>query len=275
MAIPGADALDDIAGKVRVGEQRGGRAASTDYFLCDHSAFDKFAGSKPKAIRVKFTTDDRDEAWSTGLEWWMKTRKGQNLLACYTKDSGSNPVALRYEPMLDPDDKVLGEKRGHERLPITCRFRDCPHFKSRDCRPMGRLTFALADDPDGLLWRFETKGWGSIEAISKAMGRVKGPLVGKTFELSVAFESKGNKRFPVVSLTEVEVQINSDKDITEADALIALTKVKENGGDLRQALAAYLDATRPGWKQDERYTARIREVGVEKAVESLLERARD
>lgn len=267
MAIPGAEPLDDITAKVRIGEKRNGKAASVDHFVCDHSIFERFAGKNPKRLRIKLVADDTGESFNTGLEWWVRTRKGQNLLACYTKDSGSDPVALRYEPYKDEDDTVRGEKRGQDRLPISCRFRQCPHFQSRDCRPMGRLSFYLADDPDRHLFRFETKGWSSIESIVKTLRRYDGDTAGRTFELSVAFEKKGNKRFPVVSITEVDVDINSEKDVTEADALVALAENRN-----REGLVAYLDATRPGWKSDERYVARIQEVGVDAAIATLLER---
>lgn len=278
MAIPGAETRDvEIAGKVRVGEKRGGRAASTDYFLCDHPAFEKFAGSKPKTLRIRFLESEASEAFSTGLEWWLKTRKGENLLACYTKDSGSDPIALRYEPYVDEDDKVRGEKRGHNRVPVTCRFRACPHFQKKadgkpaDCRPMGRLTFVLADDPDNLVWRFETKGWESIERITKALSKLDA-LHTRTFELSVAFESKGNKRFPVVSITEVKdvpVEVNDDKGVSVAEATVALAESAKD----KRALCDYLDVARPGWRADQRYIDRIAEVGHEQAINAILEKA--
>jgi hypothetical protein len=98
--------------------------------------------------------------------------------------------------------------------------------------------------------------------------RRKPNLVGRTFELSVEMKTKGTSRFPVLYLKEINVEVNTASDVELADALVTL-----GNNPTRAGLAAYLDAARPGWREKEEFTARIREVGVDEAIKSILERA--
>jgi len=278
MAIPGLKPELQIRGKIKTGEvrtsQRTGREypASTDYFLCpDDPEFAQTFGAKPSSLTIELVGD---EPWSSGMEWWTKSKSG-NTLACYTKDGGSEPKALRMEGYLDESDvKVSGEKVGSNRFRIVCPFRECVHFKNKDCKPMGRLTFFVVA-PDGAKlgpYQLDTKSWNSVENIEGFLASTKpdGPLT-----LSVAFRTQGDQKFPVLSIKEYDgVEVNTPADVESADALVQLAKAADSG-EYREGLAAYLDATRPGWKDDPAYIERIKEVGPEQAVKTILSRELD
>lgn len=280
MAIPGLKPKLDVRAKVRIGETRQsskGRdyPAALDYFVSTDDEFNRLY-DKPKVIRVVPAYDDPTEFFSTGLEWWIKDKNKKPLLACYTKDSGANPVALRMAGMLDEGQKPLSDQIvGNGKLKIACPARECPHFKKHgnkppDCRPTARLTFFLEGGRTDAALQLDTKSWNTIEAIEGALGGYSS-VRGKVFELSVAMVKNGADRYPVISIREADVQINNDADVKKADLLVALTRSLE-GGSARTGLANYLSATRPGWEEDERLIARIREVGPEQAVKTILER---
>lgn len=265
--------------KVRIGEKRvsqGGKEypASLDYFVCDDAEFGMVAGEKPKELRIRFVHRTPEEVFSTGLEWWIKDKNKKPLLACYTKDAGSEPVALRKGQMLDDDDTVVGPVRGQDRLPIVCRARQCPHFKSGDCKPIGRLLFQLVDDAGGLIWQLDTKSFNTIEVVEGELLRVgrKRPLYDGEFRMWIEIRSKGTSKFPVIHLQEVTVQINTVDDAREADLLIAIQRRRGEGIPDRHVLASYLDAKKPDWRKDERYVERIKEIGPTAALDKLLEK---
>jgi hypothetical protein len=211
MAIPGLNAFVQPRGKVRIGERRvsgGGRdyPASVDYFRSDDPELEQLFGSQPKTIRVRLALDDVADVFSTGLEWWTRTQGTDSaLLGCYTKDGSADPTALRYKHFVAPEDEVRGEEVGQGRVPIKCLARQCPIFKKKDCRPMGRLLFYLDGGRTDVPLVIETKSFNSIErAIAVLRGaRLTGPLLGRVFEVSVAFEQEGEKRYPVLGLREV------------------------------------------------------------------------
>lgn len=291
MAIPG-EAPDpiEVRGKIRIGEKaltsKGKEyPKSVDYFVSDDAEI-KALGAKPQELLITFPYSTAEENFSTGLEWW----KGQ-LLACYTKDGGDNPVALRVHKMrtkdgelslVDADDKIVSEEIvGQGRVRIACRGNDCPHFEQnankKECRPMARLVFFLKDGRVDKALQFETKSWNTIRGIRRVMvaAERRGPFAGRVFRLTVKFERKGDSTFPVVSLEEVEnVVVNNDKDVALADALIELRKAvdAEDVDAVRKGLAGCLDVIRPGWRDDEDVVARIREAGVFPAARKTLER---
>jgi hypothetical protein len=281
VAIPGLKAKYEVRGKVRIGERRTSASnkqypAATDYFV---SADDEFlarermaSGAKVSSLRIVLPHDDVDDCFSTGLEWWVKGREAsRSTLACYTKGDGT---ALRKSQMLDEGQEPVGPEVGNGRLPIVCAFRECPIFKrGKDgCKPMGRLIFFLEGGRTDKVLQLDTRSWNSIERLTAALqgARLRGPLTGRTFELSVAFESKGANRFPLLSIQEVNVEINNEADVDKAEGLLAIERVKAEGGDERGQLAAYLDATLPGWREREDIVARIKEVGVADALAKVL-----
>jgi hypothetical protein len=283
VGIPGRT-LDklDVRGKVKIGEKRqsgNGRSfpAATDYFQSDDPDFIRLYGDKASALKIVLPYATADENFPTGLERWLtkKDRSGQ-VLTCYTKDDGPDPIALRLTDFLQKDDTVRGPERGQKRTPITCRADDCPFFKDKSCKPMGRLVFFLDGDNHGQPLQLDTKAWNSIENIAGALKSAsrRGPLNadGRVFEMTVAFESKGNKRFPVISLKEASVVITPD-NIDHADALAAARGELERGEtDVRVVLARLLDAIRPGWREQQAYIDRIKEVGAEAALDAIFQR---
>lgn len=268
--------------KVRIGEKKqtgngGSRPASVDYFLSDDPEFQRICGDKPKTIRVRFLFPSMEDNFSTGMEWWVKGKSQKNVLACYTKDA---EVALRMDGMVNPDDTRLpGENTAGGRARIECRFRECPIFKRGDCKPMGRLVFQLdgTADPTTVL-EIDTKSWNTIEALTGFFNAIGDPR-GRIFELSVAFQTKGANRFPVLSLKEADVKINTPADVAKADALLDLDRAVQAyekdqafGGDVRRYLAAALDIIAPGWRENEAILAKMRENGVIQTSKSLLEK---
>lgn len=271
MAIPGQKPDLQIRGKVKTGEKRvssrTGREypAATDYFLCpDDPEFAKTFGEKPSQLVIELAGDD---PWSSGLEWWTRN-KGGNHLACYTKDGSDKPKAFRSEGYMDEDsEKVSEEKVGANRFQIVCPFRECVHFKNKDCKPMGRLTFyALSGEERVGPYQLDTKAWNSIENIERYLATSSFGL----HVLSVAFQTEGDKKFPVLSIKEYEnVDINTPADVGAADAILTLAAAADEGA-YREGLAEYLNVTHPGWRDDQRYIDRIKEVGAEEAVKTIL-----
>jgi len=277
MAIPGMQPKLEARAKVRIGEKRaasGGRErpASVDYFICPDEEFAALCGEKPKKIRIEFPYPEYVDNWSDGLEWWVKAQ-GKSKLACYTKDGGSEPVAERMQAFFSEEkwEEVVGPMHGDNRLPIRCPARSCPQMESGVCKPMGRLVFFLHGGRTDQPLQIDTKSWHSCEEITKAMqaaARRKPNLVGRVFELSVEMRTKGSSKFPVLRLEECNVEVNTPSDVERADALVTL-----GNNPTREGLAAYLDATHPGWRDKAEFTDRIREVGVEAAIKSIMERA--
>lgn len=291
MAIPGLKPDLQIRGKVKTGEvrvsQRTGREypASTDYFLCpDDPEFAKAFGDKPSRLVIEPAFASAAEFFSTGLEWWTKQKNGSNHLACYTKDGGDSPKALRSEGYLDEDSVKVGEEKvGSNRFRIVCPFRECVHLKNKDCKPMGRLTFyAVAGDERLGPYQLDTKSWNSVEALEGFLSRYVNytgeQFSGATFALSVAFRTEGDQKFPVLSIEEIDLNVDTPADVQEADALVQLMKfhpdadVGTSTEERRAALATYLDETRPGWRDDQRYIDRIKEIGHDEAIRSIAKK---
>ena len=271
MAIPGLQTKYEVRGKVRTGKKVNGYPRSVDYFLSDDPEFGALYNiSEPRSLRIVLPHAEVDENFSTGMEWWVKSKQAKkSTLACYTKGDGT---AFRKDQMLDPDDTVVGPKMGQDRLPIVCRFRECPQF-GHNCKPMGRLIFFLDGGATDQVLEHDTKSWNSIERLTAALNgaRIKGPLTGRVFHLSVAFQTKGANRFPVLSLKEVSVEVNTPEDARKADGLIAMDKVADQPANVQ--LAVYLDTTRDDdWRNNEEFIALIRERGPEAVVATLKAR---
>jgi hypothetical protein len=283
--IPGSKPKIEPTAKVRIGVKRtsgNGREypAAVDYFVCEHPAFAELVGDKPKTLRIRFVHSSIDDAFSTGLEWWVKKSGKKPTLACYTKDGGENPVALRLDQMLDPGQEAVGPPRGSGRLPILCPARECVHFTKGDCKPMGRLVFQVEGSQH--VWQIDTKAWNSIERLEGTLRLAQGtgPLdaPGRLFDLSVEMVKKGRDQFPVLSIKEVEVLVNSPADAGKADALLALDAtlsaegLADREGSLRAALAAALDHVKPGWRDNPAVIEAIKAKGVEASARGLLEK---
>ena len=274
MGIPDLKVKFEVREKVRIGEKKRAQSgrefpAATDYFVSpdpEFAAREQLAGGKLSSLRIVLPHADVDDNFSTGLEWWVKGRNAsRSTLACYTKGDGT---ALRKSQMLDEGQQAIGPAVGQDRLPIVCAFRDCPIFKrGKDgCKPMGRLVFFLEGGATDRVLELDTKSWNSIERLTAALqgARIKGPLTGRVFDLSVAFESKGANRFPLLSIQEVDVNVNSPADVEKAEGLLAIER--NAGQPANVQLAAYLDVTMPGWREREDVIARIKEQGADSAL---------
>lgn len=276
MAIPGRnfESVVEVRGKVRHGIKAANAKGveypkAVEYWVSQDAEVE--ALGQVDTLRITFPYATAEECFSSGLEWW----KG-SMLACYTKDGGPHPVALRIATLVDADDETRGEPRGQNRQPITCRADACKHLganaKNKECRPMGRLVFFLAGGREDEALQYDTKAWDTIRNIAKALTAAakRGPLnaEGRVFELRVELVKKGRDTFPTCHLKEVEVPLTVEKNgVEKATALILI----EGAGDkpAREVLAAVLDEIRPGWRQQESYVTRIKEVGAEAALKSI------
>lgn len=287
MAIPGRS-LDkvDTRAKVRVGikapRKPGGPALpqSVNYFVCDDPEVAQLAGDKPKVLSIVLPFATADECFSTGLEWW----KGK-LLACYTHEGGSNPVALRIAQanginLLDGDDDRRGEQVGQGRQPITCRADACKHFgrnaDNKECRPMGRLQFFLEGGRTDSALQLDTKGWNTIEQIASALKRAETrDLRALRWQLHVEMVKKGRDQYPLVTIKEAPTPINTPTDVEKAEALRTIEAAFAADDTIippltaRVVLASALDLTNPGWKLKPAIIDKIKEVGPDAALASM------
>ena len=275
MAIPGLKPSYEVRAKVRVGkkvESRSGKEipTSVDYFICDDVEFARVVGEGRSELRIFLPYENTVECFSTGLEQWA----GQ-MLVCYAKGEERNGTAyaLRKSSMkskgrdvnlLDGFEVLSDQKFGQDRSMVACRSRDCPMMKAKECKPMGRLQFFIDGiGKEGGVFQLDTKSWHSVENVERTLLSYSDPR-GVPFVLRVSFTQQGDKRFPELTL-EAEVEVNTPDDVALADALVQLDRAKT-----RENLAAVLDLTNPGWKQDEKVIQRIKDVGIEIAADAML-----
>jgi hypothetical protein len=266
-----------VRAKVRIGEKRqsqGGRSypTSVDYFVSDDPQLAQLFGPKPQAILVRFPYAAVEDNFSTGLEWWVKSKKQNNVLACYTKDGER---ALRMSEMVLEDDTASASRSSPAASPSPAASATVPSSSgatvSRWAASSSGSKAAPAKDE---VYELDTKSWNSIEALTAAFAAIGDPR-GRLFSLSVSFHQKGRDRFPVLALKEVDVKVNSPADAAKADALLQLDASLSTPSDvsaIRVALAGALDLTNPGWRDNEAFVARVKEVGPLAAAKGLLER---
>ncbi len=260
MPIPELTLQYDVRAKVRIGVKTdAGHPRSVDHFVSD----DPEVKGEPSLLRIVLPHPDVEANFNTGLEWWVRTKEKKNQLACYTKGDGT---ALRLQPYLNDGNVVVGEPRGaQKRMPIECPFRECPQFQSKDCKPMGRLVFFIEGGRTDQVLQLDTKGWNTIEKLTATLtgARTRGPLTGRVFELSVAFEQHGGNRYPVLSLRGADVEATGKLGPEMIQAALA------GELDARQTLAVILDDLQPGWRQDPKIVQWVKDEGVEGALRKL------
>lgn len=297
MAIPGLTPSFDVRAKVRTGEKKSivknGKTiefpSSTDYFICDDPEFQSKVGLKQKELTVILPFEKPEDNFSTGLEQWAGA-----MLVCYTKgDTFVNPgpghgpvqpVAFRKATMkkggrdvnLLEGFTVTGGAMGNDRRPVICHARECPMMKVKDgCKPMGRLQFFIKGiDPRLGVYQLDTKSWNTIEKI-EAFLSVLGDPRGQELTLRVEMWSRGTSKFPVVTLEGGNVKIESEADVALADRGVMLHKAlaDEDEAQTKNELAAFLDLSNPGWRENPEFVARIKEVGVVAAAKGVLAKA--
>jgi hypothetical protein len=262
--------------KVRIGEKRESKKGNQYPAAIDHFVCPGILDGKPSTIRIRLVHATVEEAFSNGLEWWVKTAKmTRGALACYTKDGSSDPTAQRMEAYMTPDAEKRSEaKVGTDRFLIKCPARQCPILKRGDCKPMGRLVFTLDGRREVL--QIDTKSWNSIELIEGALREAQkyGPLNApdRAFDLTVRIEKKGGDTFPVMSLQEVAVNVGTEAGTAKADALVAINNGRAAGLEPRVILANALDFMLPGWREREDVIARIQEQGAAPSLDEMEKR---
>lgn len=139
---------------------------------------------------------------------------------------------------------------------------------------MGRLQFWIDGIDRSLgVFQLDTKSWNSIEKIEAVLSLHPDPR-GIPFLLTVEMVQKGRDKFPVVTL-EAEVEVNTPEDVALADAIVQLAKAVTAGEGERQALAVYLDAANPGWRDRQDFIDRIKELGAEESARRVIEKVAD
>lgn len=283
MAIPGLRPSFDVRAKVRIGEK--GRTAggkefpkSVDHFLCDDDDFKRVTGEKPKELTILLPFQSPSDNFSTGLEQWAG-----KMLVCYTKGEqvAGRTAAFRKATLkrgsqtvnLLEGFNVLGDTMGNDRRPVECLARACPVMVKGDCKPMGRLQFFIKGiDPALGVYQLDTKSWNTIEKI-EAFLSVLGDPRGVELTLRVEMWAKGTSKFPVVTLEGGSpVEVNTEADVALADLLVQLHKAVGTGDSqaVKEALAAALDVSNPGWREVPEFIERIRQVGPLDAARGLL-----
>ena len=284
MAIPGLKPTLEVRGKVRIGEKgsvvKNGKTIefpkSADHFISDDPGF---PAGRVTALTVYLPFAKAEDNFSTGLEWW----EGK-MLVCYAKgdDLDGTPIALRKTTfkkggttvdLLAGETVLSSEIVGNDRKRIACPVRECQYIKDKKCKPMGRLQFYVEGlkQSDGV-FQIDTKSWNSIERIEGLL-MSQGDCRGIPFILSVKMEQMGTKKFPVLSL-EAKMEVNSPAQAKLADSGIRGHQALDSGNlpDIRASLAAILDLTTPGWRDNQGIIDRITEVTPKVALAKTLEK---
>jgi len=207
----------DVRAKVKVGKtvDRGGRQlpTSTDTFLCDDDEFYDLYGEDSSEIRVLLAYPTPELSFVQTLETW----RGK-VLFCRSSDG-------RTAYRKTSDGRTLDvQAQARENI---CPHRDCEFYRdgsNAPCRETGRLRFFLEKGENrSSCLEFVTHGYGSLESIAATvmLGGRLGDLTLAPGTLSVRFEQKGNKRFPVVSL---DLDSTASADVSEVDEVKAILR---------------------------------------------------
>lgn len=280
MPVPNLTPELPLRAKVRTGEKNErGNPVSRDYFICDDAEFRRLAGEQPRVLRVHFPYETAALAFPAGLEKWQKSSGGGQLLGCYTKGDGVAHRLTKGETNPDGTWK-LNPTKGSERREMPCAAQRCVYFgkaSNQGCRPQARLNFQLVDGPRDSVYRFETKGLGSIEQISGVLAQYA-DLRGLEFELYVEMKKSGAKQFPVVGVREaahsarvsgVEPLANGSTSPEAAGGALT-TSTPPAVHSPRQALKDYLIACDSlPWPPTPKLTEWIKEVGPEEALRRM------
>lgn len=261
MAIPGVTPELPLRAKIRVGEKNAsGHPTALDHFVCDDPAFETLAGAKPKTIRIRFPYKTVEECFPSGLEKWMRSRSGTQILGCYTKGDG---IAHRLGKTRDSAGLVLLDPTpGSSRQAMPCAAQACPYYgpgPKQGCRPQARLNFFLdGDSVVDSVFRFETKSLNTYEEIAGVLAQYP-DLRGRVFELSAERRKKQTKQFTVVVIREV-----SAAGLTPGDG----SAPAADAPSPRQALKDWL-VERDKWPMNDVQIAWVKDTGPEKALEML------
>ena len=180
------DGLSDVTrmprlGKIHLGEKV--KKAGTDveypratpYFvLPDKDEVGELAttmreiyGDKPNELSVLFPIEDEDKFASQYYRCYSMTRglicKGDGKTCRQTVDTSTKALANRDSK---PENIELED--------LPCEGKECPHYKSGQCREVMMLQFMLPDIPSIGVWQIDTSSVNSIININSAVKLYKG-----------------------------------------------------------------------------------------------------
>lgn len=263
MAIPGVTPELPLRAKIRVGEKNSsGHPTALDHFICDDPAFAALAGEKPKTIRIRFPYATVEECFPSGLEKWMRSRSGTQILGCYTKGDG---IAHRLGKTRDSAGLIiLDPTPGSSRQDMPCAAQACPYYgpgPKEGCRPQARLNFFLdGDSKVDSVFRFETKSLNTYEEIAGVLAQYP-DLRGRVFELSAERRKKQTKQFTVVVIRE----------LAGGDRGAPSTRPPADTPSPRQALKDWL-VERERWPMTPEQIEWVKQHGPEVALAKLVEK---
>ncbi len=145
-----------IAGTLRVGEKKGNRPTSLNYFTVHEDShttsdviekFNGIFGEKPKEIIIKFLSDDPFK-----VDYLRYAKSGLQCIGDGEKASYKN-------------------KDNNEWCNCEC-SKDCK-FRGNECKLTGRLDFVIKDVNIGGLWRFQTRSYTTITNFLRTLNFLK------------------------------------------------------------------------------------------------------
>jgi len=168
-------------GKIRLGEKvkKAGTNVeypkATPYFVLPDkdevgelaATMRKIYGDKPNELPIIFPIEDEDKFASQYYRCYSMTRglvcKGDGKTCLQTVDTATKVLANRDSKA---EDIELQE--------LPCKGRECPHYKSNQCREIMMLQFMLPDIPSIGIWQIDTSSVNSIININGAVKLYKG-----------------------------------------------------------------------------------------------------
>lgn len=127
----------------------------------------KIYGEKPNELPVVFPIEDEDKFASQYYRCYSMTRglvcKGDGKTCQQTVDTSTKKLANRDSKA---EDIELQE--------LPCKGRECPYYKSNQCREVMMLQFMLPDIPSIGIWQIDTNSVNSIININSAVKLYKG-----------------------------------------------------------------------------------------------------
>jgi len=124
----------------------------------------KVFGSKPKELRIIFPLEDEESIASQYYRCYTRTRglvcrgDGEISMRMVDKDTGHLPKADTIETTLKE---------------MTCQGRECPEYKSTQCREVMNLQFMLPEISGMGVWQIDTSSINSIRNINSCLDMIR------------------------------------------------------------------------------------------------------
>ena len=201
--------------------------SAVDYFVCPPEVKAVY-GEKPKELTVMFPPAEQDTFASQFYRSYSRSRglvcKGDGDRAdrtVYSKDAARMKETGEVPP-------IAGREDGQtERVEIPCPGRECPYFRSGDCKGVMNLQVMLPDVPGIGIYQIDTASVNSIVRVNSVldwMQRLFGRVSGVPITLAlVPMETQGpdgkkknifvlDPRLPAVKLAELTEVVRTQRE---------------------------------------------------------------